>query len=91
MRPAQLNLGLAMEAIMAFVVTPAHFRDAAPYEPAPRAKLRRRNPWRWLYDAVMLAHERDTQREIERFVARRGKLTDSMEREIAERLMNSRF
>jgi hypothetical protein len=35
----------------------------------------------------MLAHERDAQREIERFVARRGKLTDSMEREIAERYM----
>jgi hypothetical protein len=76
---------------MAFIVTPAHFRDAVPYEPVPQVKPRRRSLWRWLYDAVMLAHQRDAQREIERFVARRGKLTDSMEREIAERLMNSRF
>ncbi|HEY7998963.1 MAG TPA: hypothetical protein VIE87_09100 [Pseudolabrys sp.] len=72
---------------MAFVARPAHFRDAVPYEPTPQAKPPRRSLWRRLYDAVMLAHERDAQREIERFVARRGKLTDSMEREIAERYM----
>ncbi len=72
---------------MAFVARSGHFRDAVPYEPAPQAQPHRRSLWRRFYDAVMLAHQHQAQREIERFVARRGKLTDSMEREIAERYM----
>ena len=69
---------------MAMIARPFQFKDAVPYRPAPQTRPRR-GFWRALYDAIVLAHQRDTQREIDRFVARRGKLTDSMEREIFER------
>lgn len=72
---------------MAYVTHTAAFHAAMPCRPAPNPLPRRRGFWRTIFDAVMLAHQRDTQREIARYMAGRRKLTDSMEREIAERLM----
>lgn len=76
---------------MAYVAHPSEFRTAAPYKyPARPASVARRGFWRRLYDAVMLAHQRDVEREISRYVGRSGgRLTDSMEREIAERFFGN--
>ncbi|MGI8527226.1 MAG: hypothetical protein ACR2K5_13830 [Pseudolabrys sp.] len=60
-------------------------RIAAAKTPRRRGFLR--DLLRALLDAVMLANQRQAQRDIDRFVARRGKLTDSLEREIGERVM----
>ncbi len=61
-----------------------HVRTAAPA--APAAAPARRSPWRWLYDALMLSRERQTQRDIDRLVSwRDGGFNDAFEREIAER------
>jgi hypothetical protein len=79
-----------MEAIMAYVARPHEFQVAAPYrQAAPQASAPRRGIWRRLYDAVMLAHQRDVEREIGRYMNRHGKLTDSMEREITERFFGN--
>jgi hypothetical protein len=91
MRPAQLSIGQAKEAKMAYVARPSAFHGATRW-PAPAAissqpAAKRRSFWRAVFDAVFDANERNAQREVERFVARRGKLTDSMERDIAERLI----
>lgn len=73
---------------MACIAHTAAFHAATPCPPAAHPLPRRRGFWRTVFDAVMLAHQRDTQREIARYMAGRRKLTDSMERELAERLMN---
>ena len=84
---------------MAYVAHPREFQSAVPFkypaqqvaspQAATKPSIRRRGFWRRLYDAVMLAHQRDAEREIARYVARSGKLTDSMEREIAERFFGN--
>lgn len=71
---------------MAYAFRPADFHAASPHQPAPQPSARRRGFWRGLVDALMIAHQKDAQREIDRFVARRGKFTDSVEREIGERI-----
>jgi hypothetical protein len=76
-----------MEASMTYMARPAAFHAATPCPPAARTPPRRRGFWRAVVDAIALAHQRDTEREIARYVARRGKLTDSIEREIAEKMM----
>lgn len=83
---------------MAYVARPSDFHGARPYRdaiqvvnPAPAPQPARRGFWRGLVDAIALSRRNEAQREIEAYVARRGKLTDSMEREIAERLMGNRF
>jgi hypothetical protein len=79
-----------MEAIMAYVAHPREFQTAVPYKySASPATPRRRGFWRRLYDAIMLAHQRDVEREIARYMARSGRLTDSMEREISERFFGN--
>jgi hypothetical protein len=83
-----------MEAFMAYVAHPREFQSALPYKyatpavPAPKPAPRR-GFWRRLYDAIMEAHQRDVEREISRYVARSGRLTDSLEREIAERFFGN--
>lgn len=71
---------------MAYVARPADFRPVRSYHAAPLAAPRK-GIWRSLIDAIADARRRDAQRDVERYLARRGKLTDSIEREIAERAM----
>ncbi|MDO8875987.1 MAG: hypothetical protein Q8M24_19065 [Pseudolabrys sp.] len=71
---------------MSNVANPAAFRRPLVSTPARVSAPARRTPWRWLYDAVMLARERQTQRDIDRVVSwRDGGFNDAFEREIAER------
>jgi hypothetical protein len=44
-----------------------------------------------LIDAITRSRQNEAQREVEAYVARRGKLTDSMEREIAERFITGNW
>jgi len=75
---------------MAYVAHPREFHLATPYRPAEASSSTpRRGFWRRVYDAIMLAHQRDVEREIGRYFARHGKLTDSMEREVAERFFGN--
>ncbi|MDO9412815.1 MAG: hypothetical protein Q7T81_09615 [Pseudolabrys sp.] len=73
---------------MSYVARTADFH---PHSTAPAPSARaiaapRRSALRWLYDAVMLSRERQTQRDIDRLVSSRdGNFNDSLEREIAER------
>jgi hypothetical protein len=75
---------------MAYVARPSDFHAAQPL-PAVRPAPRRRGVWRALVraliEAVTASHRRQAQREIDRFVARRGRFTDGIEREIGERMM----
>jgi hypothetical protein len=78
-----------MEAIMAYVARPSDFRGAMPVArpaAAPRPAPRRRF-WLRMLDAILDSRQREAEREVAAYVARRGKLTDSMEREIADRLI----
>ena len=75
---------------MAYVARPADFHGATPYRPAP-SPAHRRGFWRALVDAVALSHRREAEREVARYMARRGKLTDGIERDLADRLMHDRF
>jgi hypothetical protein len=85
-----------MEAKMAYLARPSDFHGAAPYKAATLAPARtphplRRGFWRALIDAITLSRQNEAQREVEAYVARRGKLTDSMEREIAERFITGNW
>lgn len=71
---------------MAYVARPSDFHAAQPL-PAVRPVPRRRGVWRALVEAVSASRRRRAQQEIDRFVARRGRFTDSIEREIGERMM----
>jgi hypothetical protein len=75
---------------MTYSTRPSDFHNAIPYSPVRHPAARRRGIWRIVFDAIMGAHQRDAQREIDRFVARSGgKFSDSLEREIGERLSRS--
>ena len=76
---------------MAYVARPRDFHGATPYQARALPQPARRGFWRTLVEAITLAHQRDAQREIDRYVARRGKLTDSIEREITEQIIRNRF
>lgn len=76
---------------MAYLARPADFHGAAPYKaatltpavsplPAPRRRL-----WLRLLDRLLDSRQRDADKAVAQYVARRGKLTDSIEREIADR------
>jgi hypothetical protein len=84
-----------MEAFMAYVARHSDFLGGqplpAPRRPATPAEPHRPGFWRRLLDAVVLSHQREAQRDIEAYVARRGKLTDSVEREIANRITSGRW
>jgi hypothetical protein len=75
-----------MEADMAYVARPSDFHGAAPLEAAPTPlPTPRRRFWTRLLDRLIEARQNDAEQEVAQYLARRGKLTDSMEREIAER------
>jgi hypothetical protein len=65
-----------------------HHRDVIPLSPSGRAKQRSRGGWsRRLVDALVAWQLQQTEREITRYLeSTGGKLTDAVEREIAERL-----
>jgi hypothetical protein len=80
-----------MEAKMAYVARPSDFHAAVPFQAAtlapaatPERPSRRRLFLRML-DRLLDARQRDADQAVAEYVARRGKLTDSMEREIADR------
>jgi hypothetical protein len=80
-----------MEAKMAYVARPSDFHGAVPFQAAtlapaatPERPSRRRLFLRML-DRLLDARQRDADQAVAEYVARRGKLTDSMEREIADR------
>ena len=73
---------------MAYVARPSDFHGAVPFKAAPAtAPLSppRRRLWLRLLDRMLDARQRDADQAVAQYVARRGKLTDSMEREIANR------
>lgn len=76
---------------MAYVARPSDFHTAVPVKAATLAPAAsplpapRRPFWRRLLDRLLEARQRDAEQEIAQYMARRGKLTDSMEREIADR------
>jgi hypothetical protein len=68
---------------MAYLAHHSAFHVATPHRQTTQPSVRRRSLWRALVDAVMTAHQRDAQRDVDRLVARSGgKFTDSLEREI---------
>ena len=69
---------------MAYVARPSDFHGAVPFKASPLSAPRRRF-WMRLLDRILDARQHDAEQEIAQYLARRGKLTDSMEREIAER------
>jgi hypothetical protein len=71
---------------MAYVARPSDFHAAQPL-PGVRPAAVRRGFWRALVEAVATSHRRRAQQDIDRFVARRGRFTDSVEREIGARMM----
>ena len=55
--------------------------------PAPRPSL-----WRRLVDGIFESRERRVEREAERYIARSGgRLTDEIERQIADRLVTGKW
>jgi hypothetical protein len=72
---------------MTYLARPTDFHAIAAHRPATQP--RRRGLWRTLVDAITASQQRQAQRDIDRLVARTGKFTDSLEREIGERLMRS--
>jgi hypothetical protein len=54
------------------------------------AKPVRKSFWARLYGAIVESQQRRAEREIARFLATRGPLTDEVEREIMRRLSGSR-
>jgi hypothetical protein len=84
----------AMEAIMAYVAHPSNFHGAVPVKAAPAAAplpASRRGFWSRLLDAILDSRQRDAEQEVARYMARRGKLTDSVEREIAGRFTSGNW
>ena len=76
---------------MAYVARPSDFHGArllgeATLAPAAtQLSAPRRRLWLRMLDRVLDARQRDAEQEVAQYLARRGKLTDSMEREIADR------
>jgi hypothetical protein len=74
---------------MAYVARPSDFQTSASLYRAPAKPQGRHGLLRRLYDAIMDIRQRRANRDIEAFLARRGnRLTDSIERELGERLFN---
>jgi hypothetical protein len=64
-------------------------RDAVPAEEA-EAKPARKPLLARLYDAIVMSQQERAGREIGRYLANRGPLTDEIEREIMRRLSGAR-
>ena len=74
---------------MAYVARPSDFQtDISPYR-APAKTAGRRGFLRRLYDTMMESRQRRANRDIAAYLAMRGhRLTDSIERELNDRLFN---
>jgi hypothetical protein len=57
---------------------------------AAETKPARKPFWARLYAAIVAAQQRRAEREIARFIASRGPLTDELEREIMRRLSGAK-
>jgi hypothetical protein len=57
---------------------------------AAEAKPARKPFWTRLYDALVQSQQRRAEREIARYLANRGPLTDEVEREIMRRLTGAK-
>src|SRR5215475_12741134 len=92
MRPAQGEWAGAMEAKMAYVARPSDFHSAVPFKgasapaAAPLSPARRRL-WLRILDSILESRAREAETTAAQYIARRGKRTDSIEREIGERIM----
>ena len=75
---------------MAGVARLSAFPRIEPYPPPVPAPPPRRSFWYRMIEAVMDAQHRDAERAVAQYVARRGKLTDEMEREIADHISGRR-
>jgi hypothetical protein len=53
----------------------------------PNQPSRKRSVWRRWFDAVVASRQRRADREIARYIATRGGITDSTEREIEHRFL----
>ena len=79
---------------MAYVARPSDFHDAVPFKSAPAAapeRPSRRGFWPRLLDRLIETRPRAAERDVAQYMARRGKLTDSMEREIAGRYITGHW
>ena len=78
---------------MTYIPSPS--KDFAAYtavETAPAVVAPRRGLWMRIFDAIWYARQRQADAEIARYLAMNGgKLTDSMEREMADRLRSDNF
>jgi hypothetical protein len=79
-----------MEAKMAYVARPSDFHGAVPFKATPEHPSRR-GFWLRILDRLLEARESDAEQEVAQYLARRGKLTDSMEREIGDRFANGNW
>jgi len=81
---------------MAYVARPSDFHGV-PYKAAPLAPAAkplpapRRRLWLRMLDRMLDARQRNAEQEVAQYLARRGKLTDSIEREIAERFASGNW
>ena len=82
---------------MAYLARPSDFHGAAPYNAATLAPVDsalpapRRRFWLRLIDSFLESRQRDAEQAVAQYIARRGKLTDSMEREIADRFASGNW
>lgn len=77
---------------MAYVARSSDFHSAAPYQALVSPPTASGGGfWRRLIDSILETRQREAERAVHRYVAWHGHLTDSMEREIADRLIHSRF
>lgn len=82
---------------MAYVARPSDFHGAVPFKAATLApaavpdRPSRRRLWLRMLDRLLEARQQDAERDVAQYVARRGRLTDSMEREITNRFMNGNW
>jgi hypothetical protein len=86
-----------MEANMAYVARPSDFHGATSYQAATLApavtpeRPSRRRLWLRMLDRLLDTQQRDAEQDVAQYVARRGKLTDSMEREISDRFITGNW
>ena len=72
---------------MAYAARPSDFHRPLTVRRAPQVKSASRpSLLRRLFDAAFISRERQAERDVELYLARAGRLTDSVEREMSERM-----
>jgi hypothetical protein len=75
---------------MAYAARPSDFHRPVVLRRAPQAKsVLQPGLLRRLFDAVFVSRERQAERDVALYLARTGRLTDSVEREMSERIFRS--